>query len=290
MDRKTPKKRKAKKSKSNGRSEEKPKVSEVTTEKEEEDRLEAANVLSSLMFLAPKPSDTNEEDGVSTDPNCVKSTSLTQIVSEIPVRDQHVSQGRQSRGRGSQQIKTSLQNHSSKSKSDKIDSSAIRTAVTMSPRSVLEKIKYKQPKAHLSSNAPRTDERIPATITTDITVNKKVASALRQAVSNNLRGHVNSADQVELTQSSEQLTAVSNNIKNVDLPQRNEDNKVDAGIPYQKKGAHEMNLPLKKRRLIAIEGSNDIGLSGKVTFQMNLKLLKMVELYGQEEEAVEGLQ
>ena len=51
MDRKTPKKRKAKKSKSNGRSEEKPKVSEVTTEKEEEDRLEAANVLSSLMFL-----------------------------------------------------------------------------------------------------------------------------------------------------------------------------------------------------------------------------------------------
>lgn len=261
MDGKRTKRRKVKKTRSNGRSEEKPKVPEVTSEKEEKDRLEAASVLSSLMFLPPKSPDQVTEKSVSEQSKCATTTSdtVTQFSKDsgIPVQ-----QGRQSRGRSTDsqtmdhKVKKNLIQTFPKDQSDKI----IYLPVTNGSKNVkLEMIQEKQNKQASTNRKSNESVRLPATFSPDITVNKMVASALRQAVSSNMKSPSQNADEKD---------------KSGEHDQCSEDQKLDAECASsKKKDATEMNLPLKKRRLIGMEGAEDDNLPSRLE-SLNSGLIK----------------
>lgn len=241
MDGKQRRRRKSKRTRSNGRSEEKPKVSEVTSEKEEKDRLEAASVLSSLMFLPPKSAEQEQEDRDSDGSNPATSSSVTQFSQEsgIPVRPSS-SQGRESGGWVTEtltveQLKSFIQNPGSKINQNQVfllqNSNGSTRKCNL--ESVIQEIQNKQCKTATTS-----DNSLPATVTNPVgkTVNKTVASALRQAVSNNQKTSSSSPN-------SDSKTAAYP----VDDTERHES---------IKKEPAELNLPLKKRRLIAMDRDN----------------------------------
>ncbi|KAH3701086.1 hypothetical protein DPMN_076070 [Dreissena polymorpha] len=251
---------------SNGRREEKPNVSEVTSEKEENDRLEVANVLSSLIFLPPK-SDQNENSTENTEEKRQNPTSvnLTYLPNSqnlgIPVSPHHRAQGRQSkRGRG--------KSNSSASAHDKKTSELIaqlNSHLKNAVHSSLPQDQNRNEKRIVKDHAPLNVDNSGKTFKcqspyseASVSVNKSVASALRQAVSNNIKAT--------------QPASISKANDNVQIPANSRSDSVSAPTKVdsydlevsKKKETSDTNLPLKKRRLIGVDGESE-NLNSSVT-------------------------
>ncbi|XP_052805463.1 ankyrin repeat domain-containing protein 12-like [Mya arenaria] len=286
MDGKKARRRKSKAS--NGRSEEKPKMAKVTNEKEEHDRLEAASVLSSLIYLPPKePSSKDDTPTNVKSPQTVTTETLTyfpnaQSRTGIPESPHHLrTQTKQARGRGTMRVKNTASARAN-------DQNAALLANMVSDR-VLENIAQlkKSKNSQQIENTPTANEqaavmaawqqlqrdqrpieshvitpergrsnsslsrpptaKVPRTINTDVTVNKTVAMALRQAVASNI-------NKVETDSSTKNKTPTSTVART---------DKVDIEGASKKKDDTETKLPLKKRRLIGVDDENSSLLSSE---------------------------
>lgn len=252
------KRRTIKKLKSNGRSEEKPKVPEVTSEKEQKDRLEAASVLSSLCFLPPKSSDTESDERVDECSMPKSSSMLTQFSCEsgIPVRasSPHHDQGRLPRGRGCavDQLR-SIFEITNKPMPEQLLFLANGSANAATLIASLEKIGVKNSRqlianAQVLLQSRDASSKLPSTVNPSITVNKTVASALRQAVSNNLKNpYMPSPTKQFSTCKNEDQEHIDTDVSD----------KTDVDSVSKKKDATDTNLPLKKRRLIGIDAEDE---------------------------------
>ncbi|XP_045207326.2 serine-rich adhesin for platelets-like [Mercenaria mercenaria] len=299
MDKKKTKRRKSNAGKRHGRAEpeEKPKTVEVMNEKEKQDRLEAASVLSSLMFFPPKSSEENEnsESGGKND-LVTPSTTVTQFTlqpstSGIPTTSQPtylVQRG----GRGGTGSATLSENATNLKNSMILAQLQSQLNLALKNRNV-QPVFHPQAHAVLAQNKNVSavkpgltakyvtndkpdSQNVPLTVLKqNLTVNKNVAKALRQVVSNNkLKAEI---PQTENTQ--KKVTGNSETASACVTAPRDEHEKMECeSLPSSqwKAGSTDTNLPLKKRRLIGMnDGSlttSDLNLNSS-TFSTNLDTL-----------------
>lgn len=250
---------------SNGRREEKPNVSEVTSEKEEHDRLEVANVLSSLIFLPPK-SDQNENSTENTEENTPNPTSvnLTYLPnsqnSGIPVSPHHRAQGRQSkRGRGKAFSSASAHDKKTSEIIAQLNSH-LKKAVHLLPQDPksIEKRTVKDIAPLDVASAGTTLKYQSLSSEASVSVNKSVASALRQAVSNNIKA----TQPTSISKANDNAHNPANSkIYSVSAPTKVDSYDLDVS---KKKENSDTNLPLKKRRLVGVDGEGE-NLNSSIT-------------------------
>lgn len=263
---KTGKRRKSNTGKRHGRAEqeEKPETAEVMNEKEKQDRLEAANVLSSLRFFPPKSSEDNEnlESGAQSD-LVTPSSSVTQIslqptTSGIPGTSQPTSLVLG--GRGSPATAAVSENAANLKNSMILAQLQNQLSLALKSKNV-HPVLQSQTHPAFAQNNPLTvrpgfnskfatndksdSQNLPLTvIKQNLTINKNVAKALRQAVSNNkIKAEFPAAENLQ-EKTNDKVPAASNN----------EQERMDCeSLPSSRKaGGTDNNLPLKKRRLIGM--------------------------------------
>ena len=270
------KKRRGRKPKtSNGRMEEKPTVAEVTRQKEEHDRLEAASVLSSLIFLPPKESEDKNVSGKGS-VSARKSDNQKSVAyissnrSGISESTHHMRahEKRLSRGRGGTSktqvancnpaIIAHLQSNNPKLLQSLSGSSKGSKALNQFVLSKLQSLKKESDDSE-SGNSGVKSLKSPLYLPPNFkqsktegseqksTVSKTVAQALRQAVESNLG---------RLAPNNEDIQSLPDMLLS----------SVEIANPDKKKENSETSLPLKKRRLLALKhdaGNNDL-LSSEV--------------------------
>ncbi|KAL4229264.1 Death-associated protein kinase 1 [Mactra antiquata] len=276
MDGKKTKRRRSVVNKRHGSMEEKPKSTEVMNEKEKQDRMEAASVLSSLMFLPPKSSKDGDitegnHDNDQDTPSLLSSTNLGSLPSLPGIPPSlHVTPSLPKLGRPPKsaarnltaeernkiilaelenRLRQSFDNNSSisssQSKYRKVvkangeNSSGLQTPTL--PRSNLG----------LPVSFP-SDTQVPLTVLPQThTVNKNVLKALRNAMAKSSAGR-NESDVNSNTETEHVIEKCSSPVMST---ASNESEKMECestSSPLKKKDSSDTNLPLKKRRLVGM--------------------------------------
>lgn len=277
MDGKELKRIKGNAGKRHGRSEEKPKTAEVMNDQEQQDRLEAASALSSLMFLPPKSSNDDDDDESDMKSDSVTpSISLTQFpklstTSGIPTTShpaslvrisQQTSSGRDgistnlvSENVANSLLLAQLQNQLSRAlQNNNIQPFFIPQAQMVAPLTqthLMTALNLANSVGHvLPANTLSIDNstsQLPLTLVPQTqTVNKNIAKALRQVVSNN---QMMKATEIPLQIEENVQGSDGRNIASAPASPRVQHKSVPS---TRKPGSTDTNLPLKKRRLIGI--------------------------------------